>query len=436
MPQFFSIRNLSFHLPSSIFGLLFLLPQFSFSQSLIQYTNKIYNGNIRTFQITVPPLYTSNPVIILGGQNYFRFSFDDLEGGNKNYYYTVELCNADWSHADVDPFEYIDGFSEQQIYDYKNSFNTDQVFTHYTDSFPRKDFNLKLSGNYLLKIYLDNDPTKIVITQRFLIYEPKLSITSRIHQPVDLNINETSHEVDCTVKTTGTTISNPWDDVKLTIMQNFRWDNTISLKPLFVKNDELDYNYQEENIFTAGKEFRMFDTRTLRYKGYHVFDLKESVPNGLPEVYLYADDPRTYQKYYFEKDLNGKFIIDKQETTSDANLEADYCYVNFTMPMSIPLTGGKMYVFGALSNWDTIPEMQMKYNDKIKAYECWAKLKQGYYNYQYIFVDDKLKTFDCETIEGNWWETEDDYQILVYYRPPGARYDQLIGFKQTNSTIQ
>ena len=154
--------------------------------------------------------------------------------------------------------------------------------------------------------------------------------------------------------------------------------------------------------------------------------------NALTEVTLYADQPKVYQKYTFETDINGKRVIDRAQST-DPELEADYCYVNFFLPVTSPFSGGRLYVYGQLSNWDTLADCRMKYDEKLRGYECWTLLKQGFYNYQYVFVDDQLKTADPSVVEGDSWETENDYDILVYYHAPGDRYDQLIGFKRTNS---
>jgi len=410
---------------------LILTGNFCQAQGAFPCINKVYKDNIKSFTLYVAPVPTSDPIMPLGSTACFRFSFDELGTDFHNYYYTVQLCNADWTLADLPSSEYLTGFQDQQLFNYKSSFNTLQPYVHYADSFPRPDFQMKKSGNYLLRIYADNDPSQVVATARFMLYDAKVEIQSTIHQPLDMNWNDSHQQLDCSVLFHGFSVSNPWDDVKLVMMQNFRWDGAVTLKPLFVKNEELDYHYNKENIFSGGKEYRSFDTRELRYKGFHVYDIREP-DNALTEVTLYADQPKVYQKYTFETDINGKRVIDRAQST-DPELEADYCYVNFFLPVTSPFSGGRLYVYGQLSNWDTLADCRMKYDEKLRGYECWTLLKQGFYNYQYVFVDDQLKTADPSVVEGDSWETENDYDILVYYHAPGDRYDQLIGFKRTNS---
>ena len=103
------------------------------------------------------------------------------------------------------------------------------------------------------------------------------------------------------------------------------------------------------------------------------------------------------------------------------------------MPFDNPTPEGNFYVLGKLTNWKLDKVNRMTYNYKRFGYECNLYVKQGYYNYLYAFLKDKSKAGDETLMEGNHWETENDYTIYVYHRQRGTFYDQLVGVKRLNS---
>ncbi|MBK8879346.1 MAG: hypothetical protein IPN74_12580 [Haliscomenobacter sp.] len=80
----------------------------------------------------------------------------------------------------------------------------------------------------------------------------------------------------------------------------------------------------------------------------------------------------------------------------------------------------------------------MAYNNAINAYVLKTPLKQGFYDYAYAMTprNTEKKAVNLSPLEGDWFETENDYTILIYYRPFGGRYDQVIGMAQFNSRGQ
>ena len=74
----------------------------------------------------------------------------------------------------------------------------------------------------------------------------------------------------------------------------------------------------------------------------------------------------------------------------------------------------------------------LQYNEESKYWETALFLKQGYYNYQYVFVPKGSKTIDETYIEGSHWQTGNDYTILIYLQEEGTSYDKLIGSKILN----
>jgi hypothetical protein len=197
-----------------------------------------------------------------------------------------------------------------------------------------------------------------------------------------------------------------------------------------VVGNRLDYNYDYENVFDGGNEFRSIDIKSLNYYSENVTKI-ESDRNGY-YVTLQNDNKRTYQVYKTEKDINGRMII-KTEDRRDSSTESEYVNVDFFLPYAPPLIDGYIYIFGALADWSYSEENRMIYNFHRKGYEKTLLLKQGYYNYHYMTLFEHSKWGDVSFIEGNHWETENDYTILIYYREPADLFERLIGVAQFNS---
>jgi hypothetical protein len=230
-------------------------------------TGDYYNGNIlryedRTYRKSISSVVLSPdeasmlpPIILLNSTEVLHFSFDDLDGDFKSLYYTVIHCNAEWEPSDVSNMDYIDGFPEQQISDYSFSRSTLQHYTHYKTQFPNEQFKLKLSGNYILKVYEDNDQDKLVLSRRFMVYENKVTLTGDVHAPTIVADRNYKQEVDFTVTYTTDEITNPFKEIYPVIMQNGRWDNAVKgIQPQFLMNKELRYDYEDINVFKGGKE--------------------------------------------------------------------------------------------------------------------------------------------------------------------------------------
>ncbi|HNQ12010.1 MAG TPA: DUF5103 domain-containing protein, partial [Bacteroidia bacterium] len=217
------------------------------------------------------------------------------------------------------------------------------------------------------------------------------------------------------------------EDLKIVLQQNDRWDNTLyNLKPLFIRDKELDYNHDDINNFPGGNEFRRFDSRTTRYAREGVSHIRYS--DNATEFVLNTDQSLAYKKYTFENDINGRRKIENIEGI-DPDTESDYVNVHFVLKYPIPVTEGTVYVFGELTDWRLLPEARMKYNEEDKYYHCPLLLKQGYYNYQYVVLKDGEKAIDLSLTEGNHFESTNQYTLYVYYRPPGSRYDHLVGIQ-------
>lgn len=396
------------------------------------FTDKTFLPNIHTVQLYIEPLVLTDPVISLNGPAQLHLSFDDLDAEKKDYYFTVIQCNYDWSPSELSGFDYVSGFNPQEIRDYKFSFNTYQRYIHYSLLFPSADFRITKSGNYILKVYLDDDPEQVVLTRRFIVVENKVQITSDVNQADDVRYSRTHQQVNFSILHRGMSISSAFSEIKVLLMQNFRWDNAIfNLQPQFVRPEQIDYHYTMKTAFPSGKEFRYFDTRTIRYKTDRV---KEIEPDkNTTVVSLFPDQSRGNAQSFSRKDINGKFIPGIQEY-GDPDSQADYVWVKFFLPVDYPFRNGKIYLLGAFTDWQLQDPYRLQYNTATKSYEASVYLKQGYYEYLYYFKSEEKAEDDTALIlEGNSFETENAYQILIYYRPFGSRYDQVIGYKATDS---
>ncbi len=424
-----------------IFISLLAIPSFSQDSSLyydsnfIRYDDFIYKKSIRTVQLQKSDWEFSAPVIKLGSDEKLKLMFDDLDGESKNYRFTIIHCDARWNPTDrLLQSEYINGFFDDNINDYQYSKNTIQKYVHYELIFPTENLKPSKSGNYLLKVFLDYDQNNVVLTKRFMVIDEKINILPDIHHATIINDYNYKQEIDFSIQTPGYQIINPYNDLKVVLLQNDRWDNAITkLKPLYVKDNELVYDYDQDNVFSGGNEFRNFDIKSLRWNSEFVkYIMYDSLRNY--QVYLYPGKKRNFLQYFSDKDINGRYKITRQESSPAASVtEAEYVTVHFTLPMEKPAEDGSLYIFGALTDWKYSNENKMHYNKILSQYEATLYLKQGYYNYEYVFLKDDEKCGDETVIEGQHYETENDYCIYVYYKPMSSNYDMLIGMKRFNS---
>lgn len=439
MNLIFSLRTP--RLPITLFLLLFAAKLFAapdttdyYSDNTLRYDDHVYRKSIKTVQLSPDPAVLSTAIIKLNSDDKLYLSFDDLDGDYKAYSYTLIHCTSKWEPSNILVSEYLDGFEQNPIRDYRFSRNPIQHYTHYSLSFPNDEVKLLRSGNYLLKVFTDKNGEELAFTKRFLVYEDMVSVDANVHAATIVSDRNFKQEVDFTINYNTSEISNPFAEIMPVILQNGRWDNAITgLQPQFVKDKQLVYDYEDGNVFRGGNEFRWFDTRTLRLQTQNVETInKDSAGNY--NVYLLPDERRTYKRYVNNNDINGKYLI---QTTDGggSDVDAEYCWVHFFLPWDPPASDGNMYVFGALSNWQCSPDCRMTYNYQLHGYEASMYLKQGYYNYEYVFLKDNVKAADDMFVEGMHYETENDYFILIYFRHQGTYVDQLVAVKHMNSRM-
>ncbi|MEA3503624.1 MAG: DUF5103 domain-containing protein [Bacteroidota bacterium] len=406
-----------------------------YNNSDFKYDNYIYNDNIYSAQIHKKGFPLSMAILDINNLNKnLLLSFDDFNDDVIDYYYTLIHCNANWEPSNLQKNEYILGFDEGYIEEYKFSYNTIQPFIHYSLEFPQEEHMPTKSGNYIIKVYPSNHPDKAILSARFMIYNPQIIIDADIKKATSVKKRDKMQEVDFVLNTKHIYISNPMQEIKVTIVQNNRRDNIITnIKPMNIRGDILKYDYEEENLFMGGNEFRHFDMKSFRYQSDRV--KKIDVFSSQNHIYLYTDEIKTYSPYIFENDINGRRLI-KTSDYENTSTEADYAWVHFRIPYPAPLLDGEIYILGELTNWQLDKKSRMTYNYEHKAYEDSIYLKQGYYNYLYAFLEDGKKEGDLTLLENSFSETENSYTIFVYFRQQGGLYDKLIGVESFSSVIK
>ncbi len=418
--------------------LLFIsLSQQAFSQDdyykpdFFEYADKIYLPTIKTVQLHDRDFELSLPVIRLFSEDKLKLSFDDLDTELKDLSYTIIHCDASWQPSNISQSEYIDGYSEDIISEYSYSFNTLVRYLHYNLVFPTDVMKIKKSGNYILKVFMDHDPEKNVLSRRFMVSDERIAVKVQAKQATLIRYRANRQEVDAAIDASAVRLGDPFSDLKVVISQNGRWDNVVSgLKPLYINGNEFIYDYDEENTFEAGNEFRYFDIKSLRFRSERVND--NIVTKDSNVVLLTNEERKSAKRYFSQPDINGNYVIRVQEGR-DPERDADYVDVRFVLPAEVPLPGGDVYVFGKLSDWQLRPEFKLNYSIERQAYTGFIRLKQGYYNYALAFAADGKKEADLSVLEGSHAETENDYYVFVYFREMGTSYDQLVGYVRANT---
>jgi hypothetical protein len=391
----------------------------------------VYDETIRTIQFSKTGVANTYPVLELGAGQQLTLQFDKLGMYNMpSYQFTVIHCDRNWKPSQLLQSDYLDGLYNDYVNVASFCTNTYVKYAHYVVNFPTQSIRPKISGNYILKLFID-DPSKPVITRRFYVYENRASVGANVHRATYPQYNQTHQEIDFTVNTNDLTIFDPFKDISVVLRQNWRNDNEIrQLKPMYVNDKSLIYNYEEGNLFEAGNEFRAVDTRDFYYKGKGVRMFKL---DSIWRTIMLTDEDRSYNAYTFYPDLDGAYVITTRNG-QDASRDADYTLVKFSLrPAYTDIQD--VYIYGAISDWALDPHLRMTYDQSLRLYTCEALLKQGYYDYQYVVVD-KDGYISPATFEGNHWETINSYSVFVYYRPQSGLGDRLVGYTKLNTALK
>jgi hypothetical protein len=406
------------------FFLLFLL----FFSSLISVSQ----------EVILPPDYIKTVVLQTNEGNGFypimqksgmlHVAFDDIQANEKDYYYLIEHCDRHWKTSDLLPTEFVRGYQKEQIRSYQNSVNTLQFYTHYDFQIPNEQTQLLISGNYRLSVLNDND--EVIFTRYFIVYEPITTVGVSVHQRRDVSVISEQQSVQFNINHPGLSINNPYEEIYPMIFQNFDFSTAIyDLKPQFIRGDQLLYKYDKETAYFGGNEFLNFDTKEMLMTNFRV----AAVVSGkdLYESILYTDVQRAFDPYTYFPDINGNFLVNKARSNEN-NLDADYSRVAFSLDAD-EFFDKQVYVYGAFNNYRLTDENRMIYNPELGIYQAKILLKQGFYNYNFVTLNSHNQINSVE-LNGSFDETENDYQVIVYYVKFGSRYDRVIGYGMGNSS--
>jgi hypothetical protein len=391
----------------------------------------IYSKNIKSVQLFRDGWRLSYPVIELYSDLQLILKFDDLSDEIKNYNYRLIHCDSDWRPTNLNEAEYIEGMLQDQIDDYQYSFNTYNNYIHYTLKIPNDNMTFTISGNYALIVFEGFDESNVAFIKRFMVTEKIVNVEANVTRPVLSAYRDIGHQVNLKINYASFPLEDPYGDIRVVIRQNGRWDNAITdLKPLFDRGGMLVYDYQMENVFLAGHEYRWFDIKSLRYQSPYIKDIVFEQEDFYVE--LFPEENRSNKVYFFDEEINGKFYAEVQEESNN-DTDAEYVYVDFTFPVEAPMVTGDFYVLGELTNWDFNERNKMEYDLSSGSYKLRLFLKQGYYNYHIAFLEQGKNTADLSYAEGNYYETENDYLVFVYHYGTTSRYERLIGYQIINS---
>ena len=385
--------------------------------------NEILDKNIASLQVVANNDWLSLPIITLNSNDFVNISFDDLTHEYHRYCYKIEHCETDWQTSSaLFESDYIDGFaSGNTIDDVQESTNTVQLYTHYNISFPNNKCRPKISGNYRVTIYDENDEKHVVCRAYFMIVEPSMAVQLNVTTNTDIDINGKHQQVEMAIDYGNNIVSNPQTQIKTVVMQNGRWDNAVvNARPQYIKANGLQWIHCKDLIFDGGNEYRKFETLDVTHTTMGLESINWDGHNY--HAWIWIDEPRP--SYIYDKDANGAFLI-RNSDNIDNDVNSDYIITHFRFKS--PQTADPIYINGFFTNDRFLPQYEMKWNEKNQQYEGELLLKQGYYSYQYLMMkpEGKLKPVPSE---GNFFQTENTYQALVYFKANGDRTDRLVGY--------
>ena len=375
--------------------------------------------NIKTIQLRSLQENNFSAIVPLGTA--LVLSFDDLDADSKEYQYKIEHMTHDWQKSRLLSSQYINGFDQNYINNVTNSFNTFQSYSHFEVKIPNVNTVITKSGNYLLSVI--DASNEVVFTRRFVLYEDLTTIGVSVVRSRNTKTVNTQQTIQFSVNHPNIQINNPGLEINVAIIKNNNWNETISnLQPTFFKPNQLLYTYTNKTNFWGDNEYLNFDSKIIRNKSLNIVKItKDDVFNHYLYPYVYNE----FLEYTYNPDINGQFVIRTLEGNNN-DTEADYALMHFTLQVDEMFTEKEVYVYGAFNDFSISDTNRMYFNPNTNTYNASILLKQGFYNYTYatIGADGLVNTHQ---INGSFFETENQYTVITYYKPFGSLYDRVIG---------
>jgi hypothetical protein len=406
-----------------------------------QWPDQVYSPSIQSIKLYKAGDPLSYPLIQLGTTEQLELHFDELNAGPKNYYYTLQLCQADWTPAVLQPYDYLKGFISNRIRNYRPSSLSQNRYTHYQLTFPESNSGPTRSGNYLLKVFLNDDTSKLIFTRRVLVVVKKVAVSAQVRQPFDGQLLLTHQQVQVSV----TPLQVPQNnfspmDLRVQLLQNRVWSTShIQKTPTVYRGNYFEYTDESFSVFPAGQEWRWVDLRSFRLRSERISSIQDNDSTSRVDVFVNPDGPRSGKMSLLNRDINGAFVLESRDNPN-VLFQGEYAWVHFTYfpPGGQPYRGRDVYIFGELTGYQLGPDNRMDFDLDKGCYTKALFLKQGYYNYLYMTNGDGAENKSPVSVytEGNYWGTENEYLVLVYCRTVGSRADELIGYTQIHSAFQ
>lgn len=392
----------------------------------------IFDPNFTTLQWKVNAQEFMPPLIYLNSDDVIEVSFDELSDSRRYLRYELLHCNALWQPDNLIPAEYLDGFNEAAIDDYAFSQATLTNYVNYRLSIPNADIRPLISGNYLLRVYDENDPDTTLLQLRFCIVEPTMKVNASVTSRTDIDYNESHQQLTIAIDPDRTTVNNPYTDIIVSVEQNGRTDNSILLSgPTSIEGNIMRFDHDRRLIFPAGNEYRRFETVATSYPGMGVESISFADP--FYHMTLHTDLPRLDRNYSYDQTQFGSFKV-REYNSDDSDTEAEYVLVHFTLDMPWQ-DSYDIFIDGDMVCRRFDPRSRMVFNRATNRYEATLLLKQGAYNYQYLAVPAGSTKGLSAPIEGDKYQTANQYLVKVYNRRPGERYDRLTAVTMATSGI-
>ena len=402
------------------------------AQSKVDTRTHIFDNNVRSLKVCLENNMYIPPVLVMNSGNRLVVNFDYIDYDVHYLRYSVTHCNADWQPSQLIESEYVSGFNYADIDDYEQSRATYVHYYNYQFMLPNPDMELLVSGNYLLTVYEQDDPDNLLFQTRFSVSEGTVGVYPQVTSRTDVEYNNRMQQVSFDVRFKPGQIRDPYSELTCIVSQNSREDNAVTVnRPLMAANDHVTYDHNRDLIFFAGNEFRRFETVAAHTINMGVSSIRYYEP--MYHASLMIDEPRSEVQYLYDKTQFGRFTIRNAEAYNENHLEADYMITHFTLDTGGKLYGGNVWIYGEFTNSYPEPQAMMKYDASSGCYTADLLLKQGAYNYMYLWVPDGTSQGQSSRIEGDHYETINEYLVKVYDRPMGERYDHLIGYGVTYS---
>lgn len=392
---------------------------------------RIVDSNVRSLKVAPASNMYLPPVLVMGADDRLVVNFDYIDYDVHYLRYSLQHCDALWQPSQLLESEYIDGFNYADIDDYRQSESTFTHYYNYTFSLPNDNMVMTRSGNYVLRVYEQDDPDKVLFQTRFMVCEPKVTVLTEVTPNTDVDYNDAHQQLTINLNYKQGVIADPYGELKTVVFQNTRLDNAVVLRrPMSAGIGTVTYEHQPELIFEAGNEYRRFETVNIHTLNMGVAGIDYVQP--FYHATLYVDEPRVNQQYLYDQTQRGHFTIRNAEG-NDSDIDADYVVTHFMLNTAGPVEGGNIFLEGEFTHGLPASTTVMKYDASTGSYVNDMLLKQGAYNYQYLWVPDGASIGQTAVIDGDKFQTINQYMVLVYHRPTGGRYDQLVGYGLTRS---